>query len=334
MAVRALVTTEKFRLAISEEVAEQLQLDKITDHEVKEIGEQYVRFMPFMGPLCIDHYGMEAFTGALVCPTGVVIGDLLARELRMERQPVALDENTAPSARPVPSVSAPTRDAPGPASRILVVEDVISPEVCREICDYAASQPRQRAGVLDMKVDTRSPEKSFVDPKQRDTFLVPIFPPMFKLLRGLFYGIMTKHVEPFYGIEIAWWEIPQMLSYKKGGRYDPHIDADRWVDDGNGKGHWEPFLDRQISILLYLNSEFTGGKLNFPDHKIKIQPRPGLLVAFPSSSKYRHGAEPTESGERLALVSWTAIKGRQRIREERPANVIFMDEFEKREDAL
>ncbi|MDE3060152.1 MAG: 2OG-Fe(II) oxygenase [Pseudomonadota bacterium] len=142
------------------------------------------------------------------------------------------------------------------------------------------------------------------------------------MLREIFYNIYTKHVEPFYGVEIEWWEKPQLLCYLQGGKYGAHADADQWQQGGK----WKRNHDRDVSVLLYLNDDFTGGKLNFPNQKLKVQPEPGLLVAFPSHHEYLHGAEPTESGVRYALVSWAAIKGLPRLREPPPATV-FMREF-------
>ncbi len=67
---------------------------------------------------------------------------------------------------------------------------------------------------------------------------------------------------------------------------------------------WRRHLDRDVSFILYVNDAFTGGKLRFPGQDLEITPKEGLLVAFPSSAAYLHEAEPTESGQRFALVSW------------------------------
>jgi hypothetical protein len=47
-----------------------------------------------------------------------------------------------------------------------------------------------------------------------------------------------------------------------------------------------------ISNLLYLNDNYSGGELYFPQHKIKIKPEPGMLVSFPGNWFNRHGILP------------------------------------------
>ena len=248
--------------------------------------------------------------------SGAVIGALLAKELQLET--------------PRASTSAPPAAKENPAGRIMIQEQAIDLATCKKICEYAAASPRERAGVLDISYDTTQKVQSYVDPKARDTYIVGLNRSHYDMLKPIFHRLFVTYVEPFFKLKIEWWETPQLLSYIEGGRYDPHVDADRWVKSEGGKGGtWEPYLDRQISMLLYLNDGFTGGKLNFPDHQVKIQPKPGLLVAFPSSSQYRHGAEPTLSGERLVLVTWAAAIGAPRLRE-RPPSVIFMNEFERK----
>ncbi len=37
-----------------------------------------------------------------------------------------------------------------------------------------------------------------------------------------------------------------------------------------------------LAALLYLNNEYDGGEIDFPDHGITIKPEPGDLVYFPS----------------------------------------------------
>ncbi len=65
--------------------------------------------------------------------------------------------------------------------------------------------------------------------------------------------------------------------------------------------------------LLYLSGRFTGGDLEFPRHGVRIRPRPGLLVAFPSDHRYVHTAHPVKTGERHIPVSWGTIVGSPRV---------------------
>lgn len=47
-----------------------------------------------------------------------------------------------------------------------------------------------------------------------------------------------------------------------------------------------------ISNLLYLNDDYSGGELYFPEHDISIKPEPGMLISFPGHFWNRHGIFP------------------------------------------
>ena len=51
-----------------------------------------------------------------------------------------------------------------------------------------------------------------------------------------------------------------------------------------------------LSIVLYLNDNYEGGELYFPNQNIKIKPEAGSLIAFPSIQPYSHEALPVISG--------------------------------------
>jgi predicted 2-oxoglutarate/Fe(II)-dependent dioxygenase YbiX len=87
----------------------------------------------------------------------------------------------------------------------------------------------------------------------------------------------------------------QILKYEVGDFYTSHIDQVS-VD-----------THRSVSIILYLNENFTGGVLRFPFQRIEITPRSGLLVLFPSNFMYRHEALPVKSGVKYSLVSWASM---------------------------
>lgn len=315
----ALVVSDNFRIAISEEVVERLDLQKIATKPVQEIGKSTPADFPLFGPLRIDHAGAEAFSGAIVCGHGVVIGKELADQLQM-------DSYVAP--KEIPEFLRPHfKHKVGNKNRILKVDNAVSADICAKIVERVSSQPRHRLGVLDVSRGKDLPQRSYVDTSERDTHTVFMDEDLREMIKHIFYNMITDHVEPFFGKQIYWWECPQLLLYEKGGRYDPHVDADRWVDYPDGRGAWEPYLDRHVSLLLYLNESFTGGALNFPDQKFKIQPKTGMLAAFPSSAEFRHGAEPTESGERLVLVSWATVKGRKLFNQHPAYAVYYRDDF-------
>ena len=62
----------------------------------------------------------------------------------------------------------------------------------------------------------------------------------------------------------------------------------------------------QISNLIYLNDEYLGGEIYFPQHKLKIKPEKGMMVSFPGNWNNRHGVIPA-SDFRFALSFFLKI---------------------------
>lgn len=53
-----------------------------------------------------------------------------------------------------------------------------------------------------------------------------------------------------------------------------------------------------ISIVVYLNDDYEGGELVFPEQGITIKPESGSMVIFPSYPPYYHDPKPVTSGDK------------------------------------
>ena len=74
-------------------------------------------------------------------------------------------------------------------------------------------------------------------------------------------------------------------------------------------GRWVPnhTPQRDCTGLAYLNDDFTGGELVFPDRDVIIIPKPGLLVGFPSNHEFVHRVPKVLSGKRYSLPVWFTV---------------------------
>jgi hypothetical protein len=74
-------------------------------------------------------------------------------------------------------------------------------------------------------------------------------------------------------------------------------------------GRWVPnhTPQRDYTGLAYLNDNFTGGELVFPDLGVVIVPKPGLLVGFPSNHQFVHAVPNVLSGKRYSLPVWFSV---------------------------
>lgn len=70
---------------------------------------------------------------------------------------------------------------------------------------------------------------------------------------------------------------------------------------GVGMGqHFDLYPDEDnetiLSAVFYLNDNYEGGELNFPQHDIKIKPESGSLIFFPSTADFMHESIIIEKG--------------------------------------
>lgn len=83
----------------------------------------------------------------------------------------------------------------------------------------------------------------------------------------------------------------QLLKYETGEYFNNHYDA-------------YPAVHRSISILIYLNDDYEGGEIEFVNFNIKIKPKAGTLIMFPSNYPYRHVAHPVTKGTKYAVATF------------------------------
>jgi predicted 2-oxoglutarate/Fe(II)-dependent dioxygenase YbiX len=60
-----------------------------------------------------------------------------------------------------------------------------------------------------------------------------------------------------------------------------------------------------MSGVMYLNSDYLGGELNFPEQGVKIKPEAGSIVVFPSVKPFYHESLEILEGEKyMSPVFW------------------------------
>jgi Rps23 Pro-64 3,4-dihydroxylase Tpa1-like proline 4-hydroxylase len=83
----------------------------------------------------------------------------------------------------------------------------------------------------------------------------------------------------------------QLVRYTEGQFFKEHTDAT------------EEF-PRKVSVLLYLNDDYSGGEIIFTRFGMSIKPKKNTLILFPSSENFSHLAEPVKSGTKYVVVGF------------------------------
>ena len=84
--------------------------------------------------------------------------------------------------------------------------------------------------------------------------------------------------------------------WNEGQSMGPHFDG----QDGN--------KDLAFSLVAYVNDDYEGGEISFPNHNITIKPKAGSLIMFPSQEPYIHEVKPIISGTRYMSPAHVYIK--------------------------
>jgi hypothetical protein len=92
----------------------------------------------------------------------------------------------------------------------------------------------------------------------------------------------------------------QIVRWPEGYEQQPHADSE------NPGGVEHPYSWRSYASLIYLNNDFEGGRIYFPNQRLTPAIKPGMLVFFPGTLEYLHGVSKIITGERFTVASfWT-----------------------------
>ena len=93
-------------------------------------------------------------------------------------------------------------------------------------------------------------------------------------------------------------EAPCLVNYRVNDYFNTH--SDNW--DMNSS-------TRQLTVILFLNDVEEGGKIVFNGFDMKINPKRGSVVIFPSYILYNNKITSPVSNDAYSLISWFHFGG-------------------------
>lgn len=126
---------------------------------------------------------------------------------------------------------------------------------------------------------------------------------------------MQKTAESLYELPLIRDEGFQLVVHPTGTYIDPHTDILDIDDPDYENDSYDDQIKRfpylwsgHLSILAYLNDDFEGGEIYFPELDYGIKPERGMLITFPGNLHYVHGVAPITSGVRYTVSQWCKFK--------------------------
>jgi Rps23 Pro-64 3,4-dihydroxylase Tpa1-like proline 4-hydroxylase len=87
-----------------------------------------------------------------------------------------------------------------------------------------------------------------------------------------------------------------MVKFVKGFYLVPHTDT-----LSSERNH--------IASVYYINDDYAGGEIYFPDHDLTIKPKANSLIVFPGNEYYVHGVSEIIDNNRYSSAMWFQFTG-------------------------
>ena len=193
-----------------------------------------------------------------------------------------------------------------PYDLIIIKENVIPQENMEEIMLLTNNtKDISHATVINKTKEEEDGDNHEENLEVRNTLWYNIPDEMNKKFEEAVASCFGQYVIPKYNCEFKSYEPVQFLGYPPGGHYKGHNDGEHFNYETR---QWERLMERDVSFLFYLNDQYGGGELEFPDLGLTIKPKNGMMIAFPSYKDFAHMVHPVTWGHRYTLVSWVATQ--------------------------
>jgi 2OG-Fe(II) oxygenase superfamily len=115
---------------------------------------------------------------------------------------------------------------------------------------------------------------------------------------------LKLEVDKFFSVDV-WPTSQAIVRWLPGQLQMPHADKELHEGENAGKPNDFPWYD--IAGLFYLNDDYEGGELYFPNQGVQFKPKAGGAYFFPGDMNYIHGVTEIKSGIRYVVPFFFTI---------------------------
>lgn len=182
-------------------------------------------------------------------------------------------------------------------NEIFLVQQLLEPELCQQLIQLTQDRQLQAAGILIETIDDQIRHNDLLCLGGEDAKLAEANQQVLNRL-----SVVKQLLMQVYDIQFPYAEPCTILRYSTGHFYKRHIDnlllASRFDELEQG------MPTRDISVVGYLNDDFTGGETYFDRQDVKVKPEAGAVLVFPAYFTHPHESLPILTGEKYAFTSW------------------------------
>jgi predicted 2-oxoglutarate/Fe(II)-dependent dioxygenase YbiX len=165
--------------------------------------------------------------------------------------------------------------------------DAMTPDAAKKLIESLEAQAQGEAAQVGMGVN------GVVDKEIRDVKRVTL--PSYRGIGATMVGLGMAANHQAWKFDVTHSNQTDYLKYDKDGHYHAHVDT--FMKPGDPEC-------RKLTVLMFLNEDFEGGRLFLQNGHQKIYPPQGAgtCLVFPSFTM--HGVEPVTKGIRRSVVTW------------------------------
>jgi len=179
---------------------------------------------------------------------------------------------------------------------IFYVKELISPELCRTFIRLYEEDSHRHPGYTDSAGGARQLEVDVKVSTDLDVGTDGIWTAGFAELHSGVTTVMLSIAAKFPALQVA----PLRCTGYKIQHYKKNEGHFKWHFDALGPGAW----DRQLAMVIYLNSVADGGETSFQRQNLKVKPVAGDAVFFPTFWTHLHCGEIPKSEDKYVISSF------------------------------
>ena len=179
---------------------------------------------------------------------------------------------------------------------IFYVKALISQELCQKFIQLYQDDPHQHPGYTASPGGERQLETSVKVSTDVDVGTDGTWTAAFAELHSAVTTVILSIAAQFPSLQVA----PLRCTGYKIQHYKKNEGHFKWHFDALGPGGW----DRQLAVIVYLNSVADGGETSFHRQNLKIKPVAGDALFFPTFWTHLHCGEIPRSEDKYVISSF------------------------------
>lgn len=184
-----------------------------------------------------------------------------------------------------------------PSDSIFYVKDLVSQDLCRTCIETYERDARKRPGYTTSPGGERQLEAEVKVSTDLDVETEGVWAPVFAELHAAVTTVIQSILTQFSSLQVA----PLQCTGYKIQHYKKDEGHFKWHFDALGRGGWE----RQLAMIIYLNSVEEGGETCFHRQALRIKPVAGNALFFPPFWTHMHCGEIPRSGDKYIISSFS-----------------------------